>query len=996
MHKMKKTLLSKSIKTAIGLSAAAFVFPQTVLAQDSEGGAGELEEVLVTGSLIRNPNLTRSAPVNVISSEEIEYQQINVIEEMLREVPGAVPSIGANVNNGNGGFSYVNLRGLGSNRNVVLVDGRRMAPSELNGRFDLNNIPVALLERVDVLTGGASTTYGADAIAGVVNFITKTDFTGVEINTSLGQTAEGDGDKKSIEVTLGADLDGGRGNAVFSIGYQNSDPVYQGDRKFSEYVHFYDDGARGGSGLGSFNTRIGNVNPTGADNANLALGGVQDDRTFAAAFTPYNYGPSNVFQTPFERYNMYSSINYDITDTVEIYAKALYSTNTVNTLIAPSGSFGDSVTIALNHPFLSDAQRNALCAFDTDSAAGTYTPQFTPAQCSAAGAATGPTDPNYLTVDTELRRRNVEGGPRISDYTGHYFNYSLGLRGDFNDSISWDVFGSYGRSDQTQTQKGYWLKSRFRSSLLSGPNGCNDSSSGCVPVDFFGPTGSITDEMNNYLSGGESRISMKFDMTQFSANVSGEAGFSSPWANDEVNFALGFEFRDYKGTRESDLLSQSGDLGGAGGASPNITGGYSVKELIAEAVIPIVQDAAFAEEVTAEVGVRYSDYTIRANGADGFSDTTWKLGLSWTPVEDVIARATFARAVRAPNIQELFEPVVTELENLATDPCASVNDQGVNSGFVPTGALRDVCIAQGAPAGAIGNIPQPAAGQVNVTGGGNLNLEPEESDSLTVGFVIQPSSIPDLTVTVDYYNITIDGAITDPTTGDAIAACFDNPDPTSSACTSIVRSPINGGLSGDEAVVKGLPLALSNAGELETAGIDLAVNYQQAFGDFLWRTSFVANKTTKSTFKASPTSINRDCVGLYSADCESIQPEKTFNWRNTLSYEDFDVSLMWRYISSNEYEYADTDTAFIGSPEGGVLGSQNFNKTESYSIFDLTMRYSITENFAITGVVSNLLDEEPPLTGAFIGATGYNSGNTYPSTFDAVGRRYNLSAKLRF
>lgn len=990
---MKQKLLSGAIKGIIlGASTASFLLPGAVMAQ---GATEELEEVVVTGSLIRNPNLTRSAPVNVITSEEMEYQAVSVVEEMLREVPGAVPSIGANVNNGNGGFSYVNLRGLGSNRNVVLMDGRRLAPSEVNGRFDLNNIPVALIERVDVLTGGASTTYGADAIAGVVNFVTKTDFTGVEINTSTGETFEGDGEKKTFDITLGANFDEGRGNAVFNIGFQESKPVYQGNREFSEYVQFYWNGNRGGSGLGSYNTRVGNVNPTGVDGGNLGLGGVQDDRTFAADFTPYNYGPSNVFQTPFERYNMYTAVNYEINDSLEVYAKGVYSQNTVNTLIAPSGSFGDSVKIALNHPYLSDSQRNAFCAFDTDPTAG-YTPRFSQAQCNAAGAATGPNDPNYLTVDSELRRRNVEGGPRVSDFTSHYFNYSAGLRGDLNDSISWDVFGSYGNSDQTQVQKGYWMKSRFRSSLLSGPDGCNDSSNGCVPVDFFGPTGSITEDMNAYLLGGESRIAMKFDMTQLSANVSGEAGFSSPWAGDDVNFALAAEWRDYNGSRESDVLSQSGDLGGAGGASPNITGGYSVKELVAEVVVPVIQNVRFAEEVTAEAGIRYSDYNIKAVGAEGYDTTTWKLGLSWTPIQDVTARATFARAVRAPNVNELFEPVVTELENLQVDPCASVNDEGVNSGFVPTGAVRDACIAQGAPVGAIGFIPQPAAGQVNVTSGGNLNLGPEESDSLTVGFVVQPSAIPDLSITVDYYNITIENAITKPTTGDAIAACFDSPSATSAACTSIVRSPINGGLSGDEAVVKGLPLAQTNAGELETSGVDLVVNYQQAFGDFFWSTAFIANKTIKSTFQATPTSINRECVGLYSADCESIQPEKTFNWRNTVSYEDLDVSLMWRYVSSNDYENAATDTAFVGVPEGGVLGSQNFNKTESYSIFDLTLRYEVSENLVITGVVSNLLDEEPPLTGSFIGATGFNSGNTYPSTFDALGRRYNLSAKLTF
>ena len=426
----KKLKLVSAILTALGMS---------VTAGGTFAQVEEIEEVLITGTLIKDPNFESSSPIQVVSRDEIDLQAALNAEEILREVPGVVPSIGANVNNGNGGFSYVNLRGLGSNRNVVLIDGVRYSPSELNGRFDLNNIPMAMVERIDVLTGGASTTYGADAIAGVVNVITKKNFTGMEINADWGETSENDGEEKAIAVTIGADLDDGRGNATLSLGYRDIEPVYQGDRRYGEDVLFYWSGNRGGSGLGSFNTRMGNVNPTGTDNGNLALGGVQDDRTFGSAFTPYNYGPSNVYQTPLETYNLYSTINYDLTDSVQVYATALFNENTVNTLIAPSGAFGDSVTVALNHPLLSDAQRNAICAFDTDPTEGVYTPKFSQAACDAAGAATGPSDPNYLTYDTQLRRRNVEGGPRISEYTARYYNFSLGFKGDIGDNYQWHV-----------------------------------------------------------------------------------------------------------------------------------------------------------------------------------------------------------------------------------------------------------------------------------------------------------------------------------------------------------------------------------------------------------------------------------------------------------------------------------------------------------------------------------------------------------------------------
>ena len=205
----KKLKLVSAILTALGMS---------VTAGGTFAQVEEIEEVVITGTLIKDPNFESSSPIQVVSRDEIDLQAALNAEEILREVTGVVPSIGANVNNGNSGFSYVNLRGLGSNRNVVLIDGVRYSPSELNGRFDLNNIPMAMVERIDVLTGGASTTYGADAVGGVVNVITKKNFTGMEINADWGETSENDGEEKAIAGTIGADLDDGRGNATLSLG----------------------------------------------------------------------------------------------------------------------------------------------------------------------------------------------------------------------------------------------------------------------------------------------------------------------------------------------------------------------------------------------------------------------------------------------------------------------------------------------------------------------------------------------------------------------------------------------------------------------------------------------------------------------------------------------------------------------------------------------------------------------------------------------------------
>ena len=357
-------------------------FAQDAAADEEEAGT----EIVVTGSLITNPNLEASAPVNVVSEKEIELQQANVAEELLRELPGAVPSIGSAVNNGNGGASFVNLRNLGSNRNLVLIDGVRLVPAELNGRFDLNNIPLALVQRVDVLTGGASTTYGADAVAGVVNFITRQDFSGLDLNLSNQITEQGDGNVFRADLTLGANFDDGRGNAVLSIGYQQADPVYQGDRDFSLFGIASATGGGGGSGT-SVPSRF-SLPGVGTRQVNA------DGTAFlpTAAFQNFNFNPFNVYQTPFERFNMYGAARYEVSDAVEVYTRGLFSKNTVDTIIAPSGSFGIPVAIPLNNPYLTTALRNSFCSANGISAA----------DCAiAANPALTPGQAGYRTVTSE-------------------------------------------------------------------------------------------------------------------------------------------------------------------------------------------------------------------------------------------------------------------------------------------------------------------------------------------------------------------------------------------------------------------------------------------------------------------------------------------------------------------------------------------------------------------------------------------------------------------
>jgi outer membrane receptor protein involved in Fe transport len=1012
--------------------------------------ASEGEDIVVTGTLIRNPNLEQSTPVNVTTSDAIELKQSNVAEEVLRELPGVVPSIGSAVNNGNGGASFVDLRGLGSTRNIVLLDGNRLVPSGLAGRVDLNNIPLALVERVDALTGAAVTTYGADAITGVVNFITRRDFAGMEVAASEQITEKGDGNYLRADLTLGANFDDGRGNAVLSVGYQQSDPVYQGARDFSRVsISSYTGGAAGsGTAVPSRFSGVRNINPDcslvantpgtgnrgtsqinwGDDPNTTCIGGAD-----TGLYAPFNFNPYNVFQTPFTRYNIFAQARYEVSDAVEVYARGLFSKNTVKTIIAPSGSFGGSVDINLNNPFLPALLRNQFCAFDVDPRSTFYQARFTQAECDAAALATGPGDAAYRVIgaggfqaadmngdavidpgegfnpnpDIAFNRRTTEVGPRISDFQTTVFDTRIGLRGPLTSTIDWDIGGAYGISENVQEIQNYTLQSRFREgslvSLVGGVPTCDSGNIDCVPIDIFGPEGSITPAMADFLNE-TSTTRNRTELGQLRALISGDVGYALPWATQPIGFAVGTEFRKYEGTARSDTLAkQPGELGGAGGAAPDITGGYAVYEGYGELIAPIIEDKPFFESLTLEAGIRYSKYEI--DDAGGYETWTWKAGGSWEPGAGIKIRGNYSKAVRAPNLGELFTPLTVGLTNLSGDPCSGTPIAAdVQPGTLPLNLnLNDpnfvaICTAQGGGS-FINQITTPTAGQVNAVFGGSLDLKPETAKTWTLGVVFVPEFLPKFSMSIDYYNIRIKDVIGGKLPGDAIGDCFNNVTAASATdpnCTVIRRNPATGGLDGDPATTPGLFLPLTNAGELFTDGVDLIANYKTSVGFGDLALSFVGNWTRNSEFKASPTSINRECVGFYSINCSftgSIQPKLQFSQRTTLSVDKIDFSLLWRWIDGVKYE----PQAIVDDLANfGVTVLEEFQTIPAEHYFDLSTRFNATDNMTFTFTVQNLFDNQPKLVGNTIGSTTFNSGNTFPSTYDALGRRYAVSAKLKF
>lgn len=956
--------------------------------QNSRSGAptaSETEEIVVTGSLIRDPNVVSSSPVQVISQQEFELRQTNVAEDVLRVLPGAVPNVGSAVNNGNGGASFVDLRGLGPNRNIVLLDGNRVTPFNTTGQVDLNNIPLALIERVDALTGGAATTYGADAVSGVVNFITRRDFSGMEVNGSEQISGKGDGNYYRVDATIGANLAEDKGNIVLSLGYQKSNAIYQGDRTFSNTQYRSTSGQASGSDVtipGEF--ILGNAQ-------------VQIDPstgTLVPVFAKFNFNPYNLFRTPFKRFNIFAQGHYDVTDGIEVYGRGLFSKTRVSTIVAPSGIFDEVLTVPVSNPYLPAAARAQFCADQGISVA----------DCIAAEAATDPDNPAFRTLEIETLRRTPDVGPRINRFGTTVFDYRVGIRGDITDRIRFDLTAAYGESENINKFDNYVLLSRARqAAFATNTRTCIDPGNNCVPVNLFGGPGSITPQQAAFLTAGSTTTNTT-SLAQARGLVSGDFGLSSPWASTPINFAAGAEYRKYTAAQSSDLLAQTpGELGGAGGAAPDIKGSYDVYEGFGELNVPIVSDRPFFESLSLETGVRYSHYRVFAAGDPTFNSTTYKAGGSWEPMSGIKVRGNYQRAVRAPDIGALFTPTATGLTNLTVDPCV---------GAAPTtdANLRAICLAQGAPASSIGLIQPPNSNQANLTSGGNPNLRPEKSDSYTLGVVLTPRRIvAGLTITADYYNIIVNHAVSGPTPADVIGACFNNitaQSAASAACSvAIRRNPGTGQLSGSPATTPGLLAPTTNTGRLKTDGIDVSLTYRRDLGFAKLDLGFQGNWTHRSVFQAlaftSPQfpvkSLARDCVGFYSVNCLSIQPEFSWNQRTTLAFGPVDASLLWRHIDAVKFEPSE-GTVFSGPLKGGDLNGKvvDFNRIKAANYFDLAIHVEATPRADLTLTINNLLDRKPPIVGNTIGNTLYNSGNTYPSTYDAIGRNFAVSVRLKF
>lgn len=912
------------------------------------------ERIEITGSRIKTVNGETTSPIVTVGEQQLREQQPVAIEEVIRSLPAAVPAIGPGTNNGTGGGATIDLRGLGSNRSLVLVNGRRFVPFDLNAVVDTNSVPIALLRSVDIYTGGGSAVYGADAVAGVVNFILRRDFRGVEVSSSYGISGEGDAKRMRTDITVGSSLADGKGNVALSIGKTRTDPVRQGLRPFGQVSR----SSTTGNPQGSFTSVPGYF-----DSAVFSEGGDGAGGFDSSTWDTFNFNPLNYYQTPLDRLQSTALANYTINDHATVYAEVMYTRSNVTSNLAPSGTFFNTFSIPIGNPFLSTAGRAALCA--------AYT--ISPANCVPG---------NTTEFSVDIGRRFVELGPRINDFRNKTLQTVVGVQGLIGGSWTYDAYLSRGEASQNQLLINWGSSSKVQQALRAvDTTTCLDPSNGCVPLNIFGSAGSITPAMLAFINlSSISTVDIKQDVVAASAN--GDLSMlKSPLAKSPVSLAVGVESRKMQADNFSDAAGQiNGEVLGTGAPSPTVSGTFKLNEAYVEAKVPLISNLPGVRNLDMDVAYRATEFKTTTSTNYG----SWKVGANWEPVRGFRLRAAAQRATRAPNVGELFQPVITSLDNLAVDPCEGTRINAADANTA--GTLSNLCRLTGVPLSRIGSLPPPSAGQANVLTGGNPALKPEEADTVTVGFVFEPSFLPGFALSVDYYQIDITKAISSPSVADVMDQCYSarfNPSfSLNAACASVGRGP-GGTFNGSSA--PGIALTQTNQGAQYTSGFDVKLDYRLRMGSMgTLDIGLDLNNVDKYWFQASPTSVQRDCLGYYSVACGAPNYEQKFSQRAVWSVGDFVVGYNWRYQS-----------AVIEEP-GGTNFFAPYTSIKAYSYVDLSAQWNVMKNVRLSLSVNNAFDKKPPEVGNTIGTTSTNSGNTFPQNYDAIGRFVTVGATFKF
>ncbi|MFN3229029.1 MAG: TonB-dependent receptor domain-containing protein [Asticcacaulis sp.] len=970
--------------TVIGGALAACFAVVPAMAQDKPAASEDVQEVVVTGSRIRMPNIQAISPITTVGAEEIKSQGVTRTEDLINSLPQAFAGQGSFYSNGSSGTATVNLRGLGAARTLVLVNGRRLGPGTAGGSAaDLNFIPSALVKRVDIVTGGASTVYGSDAIAGVVNFLMNDKFEGLQLQATASQYMHKndnteaqaanrvsgfalpeenvtDGKTNEFSIVFGGGFDDGRGHITAYATYNTNEAVLQANRDYSACsLTGGDKFVCGGSGTAN-PARVGNFQVTGS--------GASATLVPRAPAYLYNFGPTNYYMRPAERYTLGSFATYKINDHAEAYGEFMFMSGSSTAQIAPGGIFASTQTINCDNAFATAQQLATMCGAN-------------------AGSATA----NFRGV---VARRNVEGGGRQSAFTNSNYRLVTGMRGEIVDGWTYDAYMSYFSVTATQDTLNYFMTPRITNALIarkdaSGKIVCQSVIDGtdpaCVPYNLFS-AGGVTAEALSYLQapGGNKGVSNEKILSLSFAGDLGQYGFKTPWAETGIGVAFGFESRKNSADFRADYLSKAGLLSGSGGAAPDVSGKISVKEFYGEARIPIAENRPGVENLSLELGFRSSDYEL-----SGKLDN-YKIGLEYAPFSQLRTRASFQRASRAPNINELFTPQVVGLDG-STDPCA-----GTAAQLAAAGMTREKCARTGVTAAQYGNIEANPAAQYNGLGGGNTKVKPEVSDTLALGFVAQPDFVPGLTVSVDYFDIKVEDFIGGVGADLAITRCADTGN---AYFCGLIKRDANGSLFlSEQGYIINTTL---NVGSLQTKGVDFNADYSTSL-DFLGfgdlgdvKLSLVGTLLQEYKTQPLPGDPSYDCAGYFGSKCGTPNPEWRHKARVTWNtpFKDLAISAQWRHFSSVDLDATSEDAQL---KDVGLRRKTDL-KIGAYNYVDLSASMSIMDNYTIRGGINNVFDRDPPIIGDGNGGpAGPYNGNTFAQVYDVLGRYAYVTLTAKF
>ena len=949
--------------------------------------------IVVTGSRIPRPNLTAVSPVTVVDQVEVQLQGAILAEELLNQFPQVAPGQGQFISNGSSGTSTVDLRNIGPARTLVLVNGHRLGPGDaITPVPDVNMIPATLIKRVDILTGGASSVYGSDAVSGVVNFILDTSFTGLRVDgqASVYQHDNRDGsglvaalEDRGFDVPRGSKVDGGRqdinaayGAALFDdrvhvqvyAGYRHLEPLTQDARDYSACAAQVDNPPDEVLFCGgSFASFPGNF-VTNFDFLTLGEG-----REFVPGAIPFNYAPWNFYQRGGRRYTAGGFADAEISSALHPYLELMWMDDRTLVQVAPSADFGSTTEINCDNPLLSDQQLSIICV--EGNFVGELLFENADGTVDIIGAPEEFVDPvtgnPYRKANLAVQRRAVESGGRQEDLRHKDIHLLGGFKGDVGRGISYDASYLYARTKMTNAHLNDFLTSKLGRALdvitdpATGEPACRSFLLGddpdCVPWDIF-EVGAVTPEATAYLNvpsflGGTTveqvaNANATIDLSSF--------GLASPWASEAPAINFGAEYRKDELRLDPDEHFQTGDLSGLPVNISPIDASTDVKELFAEIRIPII-DHGLVERLSFEGGFRHSWYSA---GDSSTSSNAYKVALDLTPVRGLRFRASQQRAVRAPNVVEFFAPPFTD--GFVHDPCA---------GAVPD-ATAEECARTGLNPALYGHvIPLPDSGFAlyNAISGGNQELQPEKALTRTLGVVLEPAIVPGLTATVDWWDIDLEGAISFVDGDTIIDNCALLGDP--AFCDRIHRDS-NGSLW---ITPQGfIDTRLFNLGSFHVRGIDVGVNYRRRIGSLGTASAeFLGSYTDKWTVNLGGLAEPIECAGTYGFGCGSPTPR----WRHKarLSLEPgggVTVSLNWRHTGKMTLNN-------LSIVEPGPLT----RKIDPQSYFDLAALFRVEQRFTFRVGVNNIFDREPPLVPAGTGgcAAGCN-GNTYPQWYDPLGR----------